>query len=209
MKSYRALQSTLLKEKKALVALDHQEMLDMIDQIKDSDLSNITTTDILRRGKRSAKKRRLENRLRMVQQKEKRFVASTKARTLSNRDEIPMYVFRKWKPPPVPPPPPPPPPRRPGILTRFAMGTYKYLLKPIYSGTVGTVRRVKALRQAIKAAQAEEEFEPDSDEEEEENNGGNESDDELKGVGEPVDVFAMQDDEEEGGEDVDREYFQK
>jgi len=197
MKSYRMLQSTLTKEKKDLVALDHQEMLDMIDSMKDNDLNNVTTSDILRRGKRSAKKRRLENRLKMVQQKEKRFVASTKARTLSNHEDIPMYVFRKWKPPPVPPPPPPPPPRRPGILTRFAMGTYKYLLKPIYSGTVGTVRRVQALRQAIKEAQEAEEFESDSDDDEEEKNDGEESDDELKGVDEPVDVFAMQDDEGE------------
>ena len=197
MKSYKLLQNSLTEEKQKLMQLDHAEMLQMIDNMDMRGGQKMTTTDILRKGKRSAKKRRLENRLREIRQKEKRFVASTKARTLANHDEIPMYVFRKWQPPPLPPPPPPPPPRRPGILTRFAKGTYKYLLKPIRNGVVGTVRRIKELRQAIKEAANEDEFESDSDEEEQAN--GGESDDEML-VEEKIDVFAMGDDEEDDEE---------
>jgi hypothetical protein len=205
LNSYKLLKTNLSKEKKKMkrrnsnTDLNEQDMMLMIDTMNDKELRGMSTTDLLRKGHTLSKKRKLNNRLKMITQKEKRFIASTKARTLANHDDIPMYVFRKWQPPPPKPLPPPPPPRRPGILTRFARGTYKYLLKPIGSGVVGTIRKIKELRQTLKEMQEDEEFESDSEEEEE--GGGDESDDELGFEAEPVDVFAMAEEEEDGEEE--------
>lgn len=201
--SYKNIQKNLKLQKKTLKkksmedAIDeNEEMLTMIDRMSDDYLLKNKMSDILKNGQKLSKRRRINNKLKMVQQKEKRFIASTKARTLNNRDEIPMYVFRKWKPPPPKPLPPPPPPRKPGILTRFAMGTYKYVLKPIGSTVVGTVRKIKQLRELVKEMQAAEEFESDS---EDEGNGGDgeDSDDEIKQADAPIDVFGLADDEED------------
>jgi len=203
MNSYKTLQNSLIAQQDGI---KQEEMLEMIENLSDNEAGGLnragrssparmTTTDLLRKGKRNAKKRRIENRLREVRQKEKRFVASTKARTLANHDEIPMYVFRKWVAPPPKPPLPPPPPRRKGILTRFAYGTYKYLLKPIKTGVVGSYRKIVDLRNMVKEIQNADEFEASSDEEEDPNE-GTYSDDEMV-VEEKLDVFAMEDSEEE------------
>ena len=203
MNSYKTLQNSLIAQQDGI---KQEEMLEMIENLSDNEAGGLnraggpsptrmTTTDLLRKGKRNAKKRRIENRLREVRQKEKRFIASTKARTLANHDEIPMYVFRKWVAPPPKPPLPPPPPRRKGILTRFAYGTYKYLLKPIKTGVVGSYRKIVDLRKMVKDIQNADEFEASSDEEEDPNE-GTYSDDEMV-VEEQLDVFAMEDSDEE------------
>ena len=160
-------------------------------------MSHMSTGEILKQGRKSAKRRRLQNRIAVMKQKEKRFLRDSQARTLAGFNDIPMYVFRKWKPPPVPPPPPPPPPRRPGILTRFATFVYRGVLKPIGSGVVSKYRAIKNMRDVLKEAVEADAFESSS--EEEDNVFADGDDDEDSGdelpVDAPVDFFG-----ESGGE---------
>ena len=152
-------------------------------------MSHMSTGEILKHGRKSAKRRRLQNRIAVMKQKEKRFLRESQARTLAGFNDIPMYVFRKWKPPLPPPPPPPPPPRRPGIPTRFAKFVYRGMLKPIGSGVVSKYRAIKELRNMVKEAVAADEFESSS-EEEDNNDMEEDSGDELV-VEEEIDFFGQ------------------
>jgi hypothetical protein len=160
-------------------------------------MSHMTTGEILTQGRKSAKRRRLQNRIAVMKQKETRFLRDSQARTLAGFNDIPMYVFRKWKPPPVPPPPPPPPPRRPGILTRFAAFVYRGMLKPIGSGVAAKYRAIKNVRDTLTEAVEADAFESSS--EEEDNKFADEDEDEDSGdelpVDAPLDIFGESGDE--------------
>lgn len=154
-----------------------------------SKMVHMTTGEILKKGRQSAKRRRLKNRIAEMKQKEKRFLQESQARRLANFDNIPMYVFRKWVPPEPPPPPAPPPPRTPGIITRFGKFVYRSVLKPIGSGVVGKYRAIKNFRNQLKEALDADKYE-DSSSEEEHDAEDDDSGDEMPAGDEPLDIFA-------------------